>query len=1061
MGGGTRAVVSVARLSSETESFVHRFISLRECSTETKSFFASHNLPFIAAPSRDSLIEACRDSDLVQLNWWNSPEMGEFLHSCLPPMRLLAWCHVGGYAIPQMIPETLIGFVDYAAACSAYTYDSPAFRSLPTESRLRKTGLFFAATDPSRVEHIQRRPHDAFNVGYVGTVDYVKMHREFVSMSANIQIPNIRFIICGQGRAESHIRAEAARRGLQERFDLRGHVDDIRAVFEILDVYGYPLCEDTYAGSELNLQEAMLAGIPAVVFPHGGLRGLVLDNLTGYVVDSAASYREAIEHLYRHPQERLRLGENARSYARAMFDPDRTARQFCRVYRELLRSPKRERRWPDTLTGVCGGVPSRYRGAEMFLESLENRDGRFAGSYTASDLRSVLEAENSLRYCSPLLFNALERYVSFYPTDPYLLLWSGLAAWGAGEQLQALTSIAAAATHGLSHWRAFWYMAQLGREMDDAMLCRTALERVLAAAQDFGPALDLHASLEGKGILDPSPIALPTPDRQASGTPPAPIGGHFRATGRLPKLTLVTPSFNQAKYLEACIESVLSQDYPALEYIIMDGGSTDGSLDIIKKYSRYLTYWQSMPDGGHYPAIQAGFTKGTGEVMGWLNSDDMLYANGLRVVGAVFRDRPNVEVLTGKAYAYDANGNIKQALFPLQSWCRYFLLSMENWKHTVRCIAQEATYWRRSIWERSGRGLDLSLKYAADFELWCRFSREAEIHNVDARIGAMRNWGDEQRSRRFMKEYKGECALVIEREQALGVAARPFHTQPPPLIGNPFDEPKRRTQSSPRTVRTTPPSFARTQRSDYPKISIVTVCDGDGEYLEECFDSVLSQEWPHLEYIVVDPGVSSRIASIVKRYGSYMQLLPNAERAQGYKALNVALKRATGTVVGWLRPEDKMHAGALSTLGNLFHMRPDIQWIVGRPNVWREDGELLSVAVVPVMYARKYWLMGSYCEPFIYQESIFWRRDLWLQAGGYLDASYQYAADFELWLRFSRYAPIYSVNFLLAGCRENAEGRYARLAQLYHWEVEQIAAREGAVRTEFDQSQPPPPVLSL
>src|SRR6266849_8649816 len=116
---------------------------------------------------------------------------------------------------------------------------------------------------------------------------------------------------------------------------------------------------------------------------------------------------------------------------------------------------------------------------------------------------------------------------------------------------------------------------------------------------------------------------------------------------RLPRLSIVTPSYNQGGYLGQTIESVLSQDYPDLEYIVLDGGSRDGSVEIIRKVEPRLAYWRSSPDGGQTAALREGFERATGEVLGWLNSDDWLEPGALRTVGESFAAHPEVDIVHG------------------------------------------------------------------------------------------------------------------------------------------------------------------------------------------------------------------------------------------------------------------------------------------------------------------------------------------------------------------------------------------------------------------------------
>ena len=208
------------------------------------------------------------------------------------------------------------------------------------------------------------------------------------------------------------------------------------------------------------------------------------------------------------------------------------------------------------------------------------------------------------------------------------------------------------------------------------------------------------------------------------------------AQGTWPKISLVTPVFNSARYLEATIRSVLGQQYPNLEYMIVDGGSTDGSVEIIRKYESQLQGWISEPDRGMYDAINKGFARSAGEVMGWISATDLLHAGSLFVIGSVFRSFQEVEWITGRPTGFSDDGMVVEIL-KLRQWSRMPFLAGAN-----RYIQQESTYWRRSLWERAGARVDDSRRSASDFELWVRFFRHAKLYAVDSLIGGFRSHPD-------------------------------------------------------------------------------------------------------------------------------------------------------------------------------------------------------------------------------------------------------------------------------------------------------------------------------
>lgn len=258
--------------------------------------------------------------------------------------------------------------------------------------------------------------------------------------------------------------------------------------------------------------------------------------------------------------------------------------------------------------------------------------------------------------------------------------------------------------------------------------------------------------------LDSRPVAANgDPERRAPDVMRNPT---IRATGSanaLPRITLVTPCRNHGGFLEAAIVSILEQGYPNLEYIIMDGGSDDDSIAIIRRYERYLSHWQSAPDGGPYHALQAGFARGSGEIMGWLNADDMLQRNALWSVADVFTQLPQVEWITGTPLLYDALGRtyVPQCR---NRWSRSRFL-----RGDYCFIQQESTLWRRCLWQRAGAHLDTRYRLAADMELWMRFFRHAALYTADILVGGFRK-RDESLSRRHVREYLAEADDILARE---------------------------------------------------------------------------------------------------------------------------------------------------------------------------------------------------------------------------------------------------------------------------------------------------------
>ena len=186
-----------------------------------------------------------------------------------------------------------------------------------------------------------------------------------------------------------------------------------------------------------------------------------------------------------------------------------------------------------------------------------------------------------------------------------------------------------------------------------------------------------------------------------------------------PLVSIITPSYNQAKFLRRTIESVLNQDYPNLEYIVMDGASNDGSIEIIQEYADRLTYWESVKDKGQTDAINKGFNRATGKYVAWLNSDDVYYPGAISEAVAYLEDHPEVGLVYGDCDFLDAEDHVI-GKFPAAQTDHKLL--KQGYVH----VPQAAAFLPREMWLKVGP-LDPSFFFAMDYDLWVRISRLAPL----------------------------------------------------------------------------------------------------------------------------------------------------------------------------------------------------------------------------------------------------------------------------------------------------------------------------------------------
>lgn len=218
-----------------------------------------------------------------------------------------------------------------------------------------------------------------------------------------------------------------------------------------------------------------------------------------------------------------------------------------------------------------------------------------------------------------------------------------------------------------------------------------------------------------------------------------------------PLFSIVMPVFNGKNFLEESILSILSQDYENIEIIIIDGGSTDGSIEILRKFEQFIDLWISEPDSGMYDAIHKGFCLSTGEIYSWLNSDDIYFKGALTQVNNIFQDR-SINWITGIPNSIDNRGHhigVEHPKHYPKILIRYGFFKLD----CLGSIQQESTFFRSTLYHKEP--LNTKFNYAGDFHLWCGFARHEKLYTLKTLVAAFRIHPDQKSKNQDL--YLKEC----------------------------------------------------------------------------------------------------------------------------------------------------------------------------------------------------------------------------------------------------------------------------------------------------------------
>lgn len=337
-GGGVGTVVRSLIEGQYESGFKHRLLAFETLDKVMLDWLGAKGLDCLqnAMTEKDLLVEWLQAADIVHIHWWNHPLLMYWMSSGnMPPFRSILWSHVNGMHAPQNFFSELFEYPDLFVFASEYSFQSPYIPKQAGYIRLVQSQSKVKITEPMLV-----KVNNQFNIGYIGTVDPVKMHRKFLDLCVNANIDDAKFIVCG-GPQHDLLQRQVDCLGLTAMFDIRGVVSDVDAVLGELDVFGYPLNFEHYGTGEQVLLEAMGAGVVPVVLDTGCEKYIIDHGKNGLITSTLDDYSAALNYLRLNPDEHQCLSAGAIAKTRKLMQ-QQCGNVWLGLYEELLRFKKHE-----------------------------------------------------------------------------------------------------------------------------------------------------------------------------------------------------------------------------------------------------------------------------------------------------------------------------------------------------------------------------------------------------------------------------------------------------------------------------------------------------------------------------------------------------------------------------------------------------------------------------------------------------------------------------------------------------------------------------------------------
>lgn len=426
-GGVGKVLLNYLSKVKDNHSFVHKAICLDYANGNAAKVAKSTGFLLLdnMFKKKREILDLIADCDITLIHWWNHPLLYDFLvRERLPASRIIIWNHILGSSAPNNLTKKILKYPDIFVFTTPLSYHIKEVKNLTNKYKKNLRDIW-STGGINYVKSVKPKKHFGFNIGYIGTVDYIKIHPDFLNICNQVDIPNVNFIVCGRPK-EKELKQEAKYLNIAGKFTFTGQVSDIKKYLSLFDIFGYPLAPHHYGSCDQVLQESMAAGIVPVVLANQMESYMVKDGVTGIVAKDKDEYVKVLQDLYHNHKLRNSLSKNAKEYAINTFSLEKMVNKWNKIFNEVLNFPKTVKKWK--LTKNIKNLSSK----DVFLESLGDYGQNFTFYCNAKNNKEKRKSIEKIKKLAESLDwqskskGTVYHYNSFFPNDPYLSVWSQL-----------------------------------------------------------------------------------------------------------------------------------------------------------------------------------------------------------------------------------------------------------------------------------------------------------------------------------------------------------------------------------------------------------------------------------------------------------------------------------------------------------------------------------------------------------------------------------------------------------------------------------------------------------